>query len=66
MYTNTVFSAALPVVPGSPTPISCPTTKHVLASQKPGVYVLTHKALHCWHADHALCTKVIIFIVLKI
>lgn len=59
MYTNTVFSAALHVVPGSIIPISYPsstTTPHVSISRGPSsdVYVVARKLFHFSHADHAL------------
>jgi hypothetical protein len=65
MYINTVFSAAVRVVPGSITPISYTTstiTRHVSISQGPssGVYVVARKLFHCWHTHHALRTKIII------
>jgi hypothetical protein len=71
MYTNTVLSTASCAVPGPSTTISCPsstTTPHVSASQGPssGVYVDECKLLLCGHTNHALCTKLIVFVVFKI
>jgi hypothetical protein len=68
MYRNTVFCAVVRAAPDLTTPISCPftATRHVSVSQgrSSGAYVVARKLLHCWHNDHALCTEIIIFIVL--
>jgi hypothetical protein len=67
MYINTIISAAIRALLDLATPISCPsitTTRHVSVSQGPssGVYIVERKLLHCWHAHHALSTKLIIYL----
>jgi hypothetical protein len=59
MYTNTDFNAILPVVPGSATLISCPSTtaRHVTLS---GMYVAARKRAHCGHTNDALITMVLV------
>jgi hypothetical protein len=62
MYKNTVFSAALCVVPG----FHYYTTCFGLTRTISGVYVVAHKLLHCCHTDHELHIKLFLYYLLKI